>query len=605
MLLRGESAVASVGLALMGVLVAALLACGGWLTWTQRDTYRSARHDQVAAVTGVLEHAAESLLADGRVTPVRRMLMDAADRHQLRVCRIVLPSGDVLAAATTDQITAGPAEADWSGKLTAKPALRINQQALRLARPLMIAGYGQARLEVEASFTEAGPRLWRAQAGVGAVGAGSLLVLLMVYRRFRGRLRAMGVVREALLARQCGEQSESALVVADDLGAEAAAWNRILNEHHELRQRAALDQTRAAPSGSREDSEVLAGCDAMAHGMIRVDGQMRIRYANNAAAVFLQRSREALTDADASDVFAESGVGEAIRGAVTGKVQCRATRELAGVGDEASVLRVNIYPVRHGERTSAMIVIDDITQQRVAESARHQFVAQASHELRTPLTNIRLYLDMLQTDDADASDTATQAQALNVINQETHRLDRLVGDMLSVAEIEAGSFQLRRDDVRIDALLNAARDDYRAQARDKGVDLQFKLPPKLPVVQGDRDKLMLTVQNLVGNAIKYTPSGGQVIVGAEASGGQLCVEVRDSGIGIAPEDMERVFDKFYRASDRRVTDAAGTGLGLALAREIVRLHGGDITVESQLDQGSTFTAVLPAADEHNIATEDA
>jgi signal transduction histidine kinase len=208
------------------------------------------------------------------------------------------------------------------------------------------------------------------------------------------------------------------------------------------------------------------------------------------------------------------------------------------------------------------------------------------------LTNIRLYVESAIED--GENDAATRAKCLNIINSETRRLERIVGEMLSVSEIEAGSFKMKRDDVRLDALFAELQADYQQQAEEKKVKLRFNLPPKFPVLQGDRDKFMLALHNLIGNALKYTPEGGQVSVNVEISRGQLTVAVTDTGIGIAPEDQSRVFERFYRAKDPRVAKITGTGLGLTLAREVARLHGGDIVLESEMNRGSTFTLTIPA-----------
>lgn len=601
LLMRGESMVASVGLALLVIVIGVVGACGWWLLHTQRASVESARQQHVETVSEILGGAVEGLLADGRVTPVRRLLMDAAERYELQTCRLVAPAGDVIAAADPSHITAEPADADWSGEVNSAPRVVREQGTLLMRRPVHVEGHGQAELEIAARLEPTGPPTWEAQAGVGVVGASSLLALLLVYRWFRSRLRAMGVVREALLALQRGETAESALAVAGDLGDEAAAWNQILEEHQQLRRSAVLERTREqhgpAPEGS---SDLAAGCDAVSQGLLLVDEHMTIRYANNAAAVYLQARREALIHTRADEAISDEPVVEAMRNAVGGGLRRRETRELHfGENGQAGVIRFAIHPVRRGESASAMVVIDDVTQQRVAEQSRHEFVAQATHELRTPLTNLRLYLETLQ-DEPD--DPATRGQALNVLNHETHRLERLVGDMLSVAEIEAGSFELNRDTVKVDALLNDVQQHYAAQANEKRITLTFQLPPKLPIVHGDRDKLMLTLQNLVSNAIKYTPEGGQVTVAAEAGNEQMQIEVRDTGIGIASDELEQVFEKFFRARDRRVNSTTGTGLGLALAREIARLHGGDITVSSQVDHGSTFTLTLPVQPDSETAT---
>src|SRR5262249_13029977 len=137
--------------------------------------------------------------------------------------------------------------------------------------------------------------------------------------------------------------------------------------------------------------------------------------------------------------------------------------------------------------------------------------------------------------------------------------------------------------------------DYRAQATDRKIKLEFKLPPKLPVIQGDRDKLGLALHNLLSNALKYTPEGGNVTVDVDATQTELKFAVSDSGIGISEADRVHRSETFSRAKDPRVGKIKGPGLGLALAREVIRLHGGDIAVLSEKDKGSTFTITLPMA----------
>jgi signal transduction histidine kinase len=256
------------------------------------------------------------------------------------------------------------------------------------------------------------------------------------------------------------------------------------------------------------------------------------------------------------------------------------------------VLRFSVRPVRKEDSASAVVVVEDVTQQKVAEESRNAFVASATHELRTPLTNIRLYVDGL-IEDPD-QEVAARTRAMNVISTEVRRLERMVGDLLSVAQIEAGQVKLNRGDVRLEPIFEELRADFEEQARQKEIELRFELPPKWPQMEGDRDKIVMALHNLVGNAIKYTPAGGQVTVRVNADGKTFSVDVADNGIGIKDDEQPLVFEKFYRAKDRRIANITGTGLGLSIAREVVRLHGGDITLQSQVDKGSTFTMTLPA-----------
>jgi signal transduction histidine kinase len=323
---------------------------------------------------------------------------------------------------------------------------------------------------------------------------------------------------------------------------------------------------------------------------------MKIRQLNGAAAAFLQAQREAAINADITKLLNQDEVLESIRAVTSGSTRRRSTVEVERQSENGNVvLRFSVRPVRRDDSAAAMIIIEDITQQKVAEQSRNHFVAHATHELRTPLTNIRLYVETA-IEDGDA-DPLVRGKCLNVINQEARRLERIVGEMLSVSEMEAGSFKLRRSDIRLDQLFKDLATDYAAQAAEKKQRLNFNLPPKMPVIQGDRDKVTLCVHNLIGNAIKYTPEGGEVTVTMEYDQKQLSISVSDTGIGISEEDSAKIFERFYRANDPRVENITGTGLGLTLAREIARLHGGDVSVKSEFNKGSTFTISLPGVAE--------
>jgi PAS domain S-box-containing protein len=329
----------------------------------------------------------------------------------------------------------------------------------------------------------------------------------------------------------------------------------------------------------------------MSHGLLLIDARGRVRFANGAATVYLGTERQGAIGREVAEIIPERAVIDAVREVGEGAAQGPKTVEVRRGGEAAAVLRFVIRRMRKSDVAAVMIVVEDVTQQRVADEARNNFVAQVAHELRAPLTNIRLYVE--SAIDAGEDDQAARGNALNVINQESRRLERIIGEMLSISEIEAGSLRVHKDDVHLDVLLDEARVDFEPQAREKRVALEFLMPPKLPVVQGDRDKLALAVHNLVGNAIKYTPAGGRVTVRPEVVRQQVQIEVADTGIGIKADEIERVFERFYRAKDERVAKITGTGLGLTLAREVARLHGGDVTADSKFNQGSTFTLALP------------
>jgi PAS domain S-box-containing protein len=233
----------------------------------------------------------------------------------------------------------------------------------------------------------------------------------------------------------------------------------------------------------------------------------------------------------------------------------------------------------------------DITQQKLAEEMRDQFVDTATHELRTPLANIKAYAETLAL--ADVIDVEQQKQFLNTINSEATRLARFVDDLLSVSSMELGSLSLNKQVTDLGRMLNEVLTKVRPQIEEKKQSLEVVLPEKLPEPELDKDKIAAVLVNLLGNAVKYTPDGGNVTFRVNITDRHIEIAVEDTGVGIAQDELPKVFEKFFRSQDPRVQEQTGTGLGLALAQEVVRLHGGRITVESELNKGSTFSVVLP------------
>ncbi len=225
-----------------------------------------------------------------------------------------------------------------------------------------------------------------------------------------------------------------------------------------------------------------------------------------------------------------------------------------------------------------------------AYAAQQRFVADASHELRTPLTAVRGNLELLRTRGGELP-LDERTALVGAASDEAERMARLVADLLALARADAGQ-KLPHRTVELDRVLLDVFQQVRLLARD--LKLSLSELDQLAVL-GDADQLKQLLLALVDNALKYTPSGGEVTLGLRRDGGMAVVEVRDTGIGIARADLPHVFERFYRADKARSREAGGTGLGLSIARWIAREHGGEIAVESQIGRGSTFTVRLPLA----------
>ncbi|MFL7795138.1 MAG: GAF domain-containing protein, partial [Anaerolineae bacterium] len=261
----------------------------------------------------------------------------------------------------------------------------------------------------------------------------------------------------------------------------------------------------------------------------------------------------------------------------------------------ARIVSVHLAPVLMGDEfLGAVSVFRDVTAEVEAERAKTEFVSTVSHELRTPMTSIKGYADLLLMG-AVGSLSEDQQRFLTIIKSNTDRLTLLVNDLLDISRIESGRLVLTPKVVYIDDLITQVITTMEARAAERRLELYADLPPVLPEIFVDPDRVIQVLTNLVGNACRYTPPDGKIVVSARAKGDEVHVSVRDTGIGISEEDQRRLFSRFFRSDDPMVQDAPGTGLGLSITKSLVEMHGGDIWVESKLGEGSTFTFTLPTA----------
>jgi len=568
----------------------------------QKDLKEEASVQNVRAVGNVLARMTEALLSASEISMLRRAVAEAGVEHRLRCCRVVLPDGGILADADPKRITVFDLPESWEGPSSTdvhRYTEKFTSQSAMFSFPLDVPGRGGASLEIAAGITEQWMAGLESQSTQMAIACLALAAMLMVHHHVRFRLKAIDAIHEVLLEVKDSKPDRSSLELDPRLGMEAVAWNKIIDQSQGQQIRATIEQVRESIQEKSEvNIELTAACDALPYGLIVIGEKMCVDYINGAAASLLQASVNEAMKADVSKFITDQRVIGAIQDAFEPATHKSTIVEVVQDGStSSSVLRFIVRPVRPEDLGIAVVMIEDITQQRVAEAARNSFLSEAAHELRTPLTNIRLYVERAMDDSDVYRNSPATMKYLNVVNEESQRLARTVSGILSVAEVEAGSFKLERDDVHLNVLLEQLKADYESCAGEKQIALEFNMPPKLPVLHADRDKILLALHNLLGNALKYTPENGRVILKTTHEKGQINVAVTDTGIGIAAGDAERIFDKFYRAEDERVAKITGSGLGLAIARQIIRQHGGDITVDSELNKGSTFTLTLLLTEE--------
>ncbi len=372
-------------------------------------------------------------------------------------------------------------------------------------------------------------------------------------------------------------------------------WNQLLEDVGKVQSK---DPSRVAAALDHEVITLARAMRGLPVAWVITDAEGTIRYLGPAASGLLNLPEDQNhAGRDLPELIGLRDEADATARAVLqrmlGPIRMVHERRAIQVGTRQLHVRItrSRLPGRSGDGEGLAWVLDDVTQQRLATEARDQFLMTATHELRTPLTNLQAYAEALH--DENDLEIERQKEFCNVINSEAIRLGRLVDQLLTVSQMEAGSMVPNRHELELLPMLEHVADQLKGQAEQKQIKLSTNLSAKLPTVVGDRDKLQAAIVNLVGNAIKYTPEYGQVLIRCSADDRWIRIDVEDNGPGIAEDEQEKVFEKFYRGSSTLDSDQRGNGLGLAFAREIARLHGGDIELQSVLGEGSVFTMRLP------------
>jgi signal transduction histidine kinase len=230
-------------------------------------------------------------------------------------------------------------------------------------------------------------------------------------------------------------------------------------------------------------------------------------------------------------------------------------------------------------------------QLQASDRVRRQLLADVSHELNTPLTAMRGYIETLAMPEL-AIDAKTRERYVDIVMEETRRLERIIGDLLDLARLEGGGDTIRRIAVDVPALFERVAGRHGRELQSRRISLVHHIDPAAESLVGDPDRLEQAIQNLAANALRHTPEGGTITLSAERAGDAIRLSVRDSGPGIAPEQLPHIFDRFYKGDASR-RSAGGSGLGLSIVRAIVERHGGTMTARN--DTGAVFEIMLPAA----------
>lgn len=374
---------------------------------------------------------------------------------------------------------------------------------------------------------------------------------------------AAGDLAERLAPLPVGEVTES-----------ASTFNRMAQSIQDL-----------VAAASQERNRLVAAINSSTDAVLAVDSESHITFANVAAERLFVRTQNGLVGQPFVWIIPNDEVLQALK---LSRDDGRRTTLIIEHHSQQS-LQVIATPIVAGGDWVALVVFHDLTEIRRTEQIRRDFVANVSHELRTPLASIKSVIETLQEGALEEKEIARDF--LRRAEGEVDRLVQLVEELLELSRIESGEVPLVKKPVNIEAVITAAVDRLKPQAERQAIDLSVDLASNLPPITGDAERLERVVINLVHNALKFTPTGGAIRIKAFAAGNSLTVSVEDTGAGIDPSDLPRIFERFYKADRSR--GGGGTGLGLAVVKHTIEAHGGEIGVQSQLGAGSTFTFSIP------------
>lgn len=335
---------------------------------------------------------------------------------------------------------------------------------------------------------------------------------------------------------------------------------------------------------ARDSMETLI--EGMVEGVLLTDKEGRIVLVNKA----LKRLMEPRVDPlgrTAAEAFRQADLQEALERCISHGETL--SLEMRTSGASAKALEVQVAPVGG---TGAVAVFHDVTERKRMEEMRRDLVASVSHELRTPVAAVRASVETLL--EGALEDPAQAKRFFEIIHRHVFRLQKILEDLLDLSRLESGAWGTKTEPVSLGDIAEAALEAVAELAQAKGLELSRELPKARVMVKGDPRQLEQALVNLLENAVNYTEPGGRVSLRISLERGEAHIAVQDTGVGISPEHLPRIFERFYRVDKNRSRALGGTGLGLSIVKHVAQSHGGRVDVESSPGKGSTFRIILPA-----------
>jgi PAS domain S-box-containing protein len=354
-----------------------------------------------------------------------------------------------------------------------------------------------------------------------------------------------------------------------------------------------IDEAREKAEEERDKTQTIIS--NLADGLLVFDGESKLSLINPQAEKFLKTEGEKIIGRSIGELTSLLGFKKLVK--FLGKEIKEVFRHKLSISKDL-VLEVSTIPIMSGkEKLGALIILHDITREKIIEGMKTEFVSLAAHQLRTPLSAIKWTLRMLLDGDLGKI-TKEQKEFIEKTYQSNERMISLINDLLNVTRIEEGRYLYKPTFTQMENIVQLVTDSFKEIIKKRKINFTFKKPEKRsPKVKVDIEKIRLTINNLLDNAIRYTPVGGKVTVSLKYGKKEIELSVKDSGVGIPKEQQERIFTKFFRGANVIRMATEGTGLGLFIAKNIIEAHGGKIWFESEEGKGSTFYFTLPVKEE--------
>ena len=371
----------------------------------------------------------------------------------------------------------------------------------------------------------------------------------------------------------------------DELGTLGAAFNLMSQE---LSSR--MSELNQTSQELRESTQLLSTVfGSMVEGVLAVDNEERILFANRAARTLLDFEDRDPIGLRIWECVRNETVQTVVRQAMDGlerSVECELPRNNI-------VVEIRSTPLTAEGRSGVVLVLHDVTELRRLGNVRREFVSNVSHELKTPLTIIQTAAETLL--DGALEDTEYAKRFLKRINEQGARLHELIVDLLQLARVESGEHAFEFSNVAISPIISSVAEELSALAQSGQVELMVESVEEEILVKADQSALRTILENLLTNGLKYTPAGGKVTVSWRKEGTLALIEVRDTGVGIPSEHHDRIFERFYRVDRARTREIGGTGLGLSIVKHLANVLEAEVTLDSEVGQGSVFSLRIPLA----------